>query len=441
MSKGWLTNIVLLLFIGGAGAGLWWMDRQESSEKAQEEASRVLSTLKADEISLLSFQDEEGDEISMEKSDAGWKINQPRSYITDQDAVAETLRIVTKSYQRHVTDTPADLSIFGMEKPVAKLVLTGKEKQQTFILGSSSPTSGNRYLRLDAEGPVVLVPKAVADSMMRKVDAFRQKKIITGLTAKDITRLVRTSTRSPESDMVISGNSTEGWQLTGPITDKVGANRFTSWIDQLLLGRGSGFSESLTDTPHWTLEVTWKSGENEQKQTLKFWNPDQKQLLVQRPGEADSLELYSYMLKDLDKEPLTLLDHRPFALSSSITGLKLTAGDQTHEASFVDKWPDPSWNTLADLLKEEGWNTRLTAPVTDPLVVLTATVDGNQVEIPVTKESNTFILALPNRPVHISLTRIQSEQFQDILQNLLPEQFKPKQEALEQPQSDIPSPE
>lgn len=79
--------------------------------------------------------------ILIEKKDESWKIVSPVMASAKQDSVTNILSILdAKSDQKLIA---ADISRFGLDKPVLKLVIDSEE----FDFGMLNPVTGQQYVR------------------------------------------------------------------------------------------------------------------------------------------------------------------------------------------------------------------------------------------------------------------------------------------------------
>lgn len=409
MSKGWMVNLALLLALLAGVATLWVLDHREQSEQTVERKSREISPVKADQVTGVHFVDGAGGEINLTKeSQGGWAVAPPHAFRLDAKAVERLLAVLDARFERQVAATvaAADAAAFGLAKPEARLTVHGGGGgERTLILGGKAPASGQRYLRLGADGPLVLVPGEQLSGLSQQVDDLRDRRLLHDLTAA---RLQSVAVVRKGDRLSLSRAAEASWNMTSPLNDRASPSRLPVWLEGLLAGSALEFVEppASPGDPDWTLTVTAReSGEAR----ISIWRQGDD-LLARRPGESDAVRLSGHLAETLDKPALELVDLRPLGDGSPPSRLLVRQGETIREAVKKEgRWPLPAWDDIEEILTREAW--RGTIPVTQaaPWLVVTVGSGADAPEIPLYRRGETLFLAPPGRPVALELTRLQSE--------------------------------
>lgn len=145
------------------------------------------------------------EELQLERSGAGWRMTSPVSTRADESAIADWLaRVGQAKVVGYLYDEPGGFDRFGLEVPIARIEITGKDTDEAEVILLGDPIGvgyADRYgmvwgsptiLRIDEETQRVLVPAAAT-----LVDARG-----TGVVREDIARLeIRTPEGVPDLEL------------------------------------------------------------------------------------------------------------------------------------------------------------------------------------------------------------------------------------------------
>ncbi|MBF0626384.1 MAG: DUF4340 domain-containing protein, partial [Magnetococcales bacterium] len=430
MSKGWLTNLVLLAVVAAGAGGLWWAERQTKADKQREEAARDFTGFKVTDLVKARLTRSGQEPIVLEKGADGWRITAPTACLTDSDAVEGLLKVVEGRYDRKVAETTPNLADFGLDKPGAILeVTTGASQTATLITGSDTPASINRYLRLGPEGPVVTAPRYELSLLERGRNDLRAKALGAALDRK--AEVVRMEVIKGGNRLAVAMDDQGFWRLEAPLADLASPRRVRYWIGDLKDSLASGFKDASPPAdPDWRVILTPRGGSPLE---LPVWWQD-KDLLARRPGDPDALVLDAMTVNRLDKNPLEMVALDPLPPGLQVAGLKIErdgAAVQTvktasparpedqidAETQSARDWPNPAWATVAEVLTREAASAELARArgLPDLVVAVTGKAAGDQGAAPAPlayalwKDGDSYLLAPPGRPVHLRLTRFQTD--------------------------------
>ncbi|MBF0176142.1 MAG: DUF4340 domain-containing protein [Magnetococcales bacterium] len=446
MFRGWMINLLLLAILLACGAGLWLADRNEIQKKNAEELSRAISTLTVAKLTRATLQPKGENSITLEKKSDKWEITSPGSMLTDQEAVTRLFAVLERHFKEKITDKPDNPGDFGLAEPDAVLTLHDAASGAPTVLqlGSQSPTSTNRYLRLGADGPVVMVPSYEISGLTQKLQDLRAKKWGVSLENQQIVAMGLVDKDGQEIHLKQDQNGS--WQLVKPFADRASGHLVQGWLDGLLHAAAVSFAVGTPpEKPDWKLTLQPGKGE---PLVLVAWRSGGS-LLARRPGDPDNMILEATIAKMLDKPPLSLVDLRPLPPGLDLQRLLLDRGEKHLDAERkktaegksveVDKmavhgkvkeegdWPHPAWQSVAEVLLRDAVAAEAEAPLVPPDFVVTVENKGVPFKIPFKKEGESYQLAPPDRPLLLRLTPLQSVSLDESLKALFPETKETKE--------------
>ncbi|GAB0058168.1 hypothetical protein SIID45300_02512 [Candidatus Magnetaquicoccaceae bacterium FCR-1] len=415
MSQGWRNNLILLIILGLSGGGLWWADSKETAKERADQESRTISPIRAEAVTTLEFRDNTGETFTIAKENNGWQITGPARLRTNNEAVQGVLEILSKSYEKKITDTLTDASAFGLTSPLARLkVQDASHAERLILVGGTAPASTKkRYLALGEKGPVVMIDDKELTKLLQKNDMLRDKHLAK-TQAVDLTSI--TVKRKSQGDITVTKSNEDRWDLKVPLVDRADDNRLRAWSFALTSSSGTQFRKTTPNgDPDWLIALTTTNGETEQIPIYKT----ETENLAMRPGEPDGLSLPRYIIEELDKNPMDLVAMRPVASKLEINGMKLEGEGKSLEAEKKDgKWPNPEWSTLEEMLTQDAH--RGDAPREGPawLTITLGTGEQTRSHALHKDEKHTWI-SPPGRPVSLELTPLQAENLTKAAQTLL----------------------
>jgi len=142
---------------------------------------RDLMTFKSEDVQKLVLTKDDGTTIEIDREGDNWKIVKPAPYKADDTAVREAIsELVNAKVADFITDTPADVAKYGLEKPHAMITIYLKNgSQQSLLFGFKQTESGKDgiYVRRGERAPVYTVHEYVMTGINRSLLNFRDKTV------------------------------------------------------------------------------------------------------------------------------------------------------------------------------------------------------------------------------------------------------------------------
>lgn len=169
----YLIIAVLLL------AFYFYETRKEEKKKSAEEETKALFLVKPEEVTSLLLKS--GDqEIQFEKKGGTWEIVHPIRAAVDSFALSRLLNRLTglKSLSL-ITESPKDLSEFGLQQPDASMTFRAGDQENTLLIGYISPIEKGYYVAKGSDKKVYLISGDDKRALDRPLNELRDKKLFT----------------------------------------------------------------------------------------------------------------------------------------------------------------------------------------------------------------------------------------------------------------------
>ncbi len=189
------------------------------------------------------------DSVAFAKSGTEWKITRPIQARADLGAVEGVIgRIQSAQMKSIVTSspTPKDLAQYGLDKPVATVVIGAGSARASLEIGKPGP-SGQVYA-LDLSRPMVFtIEGSIADDLKKKPDDYRPKDLFE-FRSFTATRLEVTRGGATQAfEKVKVKDAADKWQLVGARKD-VDAAKMESLLSSLTDLQAVSFADAKTRT-------------------------------------------------------------------------------------------------------------------------------------------------------------------------------------------------
>lgn len=184
--------------------------------------------------------------VSLLRTNGQWELRQSRypAQATPVEQITEQLATL-KSYDK----IPANdafiqgLPAFGLEPPVARLILRTATNQLEVQFGKRTPLTNHVYARISGDTSVYVTDATVLQLLPANRDALREKSILhLGKNLFDTLQI-----RSGQRIVELQRNATNAqWQITRPIPARADQVRVSLLLDQLERSQATAF---VSDSP------------------------------------------------------------------------------------------------------------------------------------------------------------------------------------------------
>ena len=174
-----------------------------------------------DKVAEITLARAGGDEIRLVKQGEGWRLASPLSAPADATEVDSLLSsIANLEIAEVVTETPGQLSDFGLEPPKATLSLgvAGAGEPVRLLLGDKAPDGANVYAKLPAQGRVFVIPSHIESSFDKKPFDLRDRDVMH--VKRDAVKTLEV--QGPEGGYALSRDDKGEWAFTRPVATRAG---------------------------------------------------------------------------------------------------------------------------------------------------------------------------------------------------------------------------
>ena len=295
------TTILLILILLGLGAYVYWVEYP----KAQEEAKKkTLFDVKADDVQEVSliYVDRE---IVLKKTGDDWRITKPMDVAADTTAAKNLVSAIAEcEVKKELTDTSADLSQYGLDKPFVTLKVRLKDKELPPIaVGKNTPVGFSTYLQKGDDKKVVLTSSAFRSGVDKQVKDLRDKTIL-AVEDQDVHKIV---IHSDDKDITLAEKDTT-WSIENPGPYPADATVVHQLLTTMRSMRAVNFPDdnptdlSTYGLDHPRLTVTVIAGkDNAEKRVLLGKEKDKNELYVQTNVRPTVYTVSDWVFRDLNK--------------------------------------------------------------------------------------------------------------------------------------------
>ena len=217
-------------------------EKRQKEEKARSE--KVL-LFEAEDVESLTLSGKNSP-VTLERIDASaWKMTEPVEALGDSTTVSDFLSLLKQlNFVRIVEETPADISVFGLDTPSLQISLSLKNgKERGIRIGDDHPMGGKIYLTRDGENKV-LTAGVARNQLDLSVYELRDKAILTFDTSQVI-KLERTG----NSKTLTFEKKEDTWNLSEGISTARGdADKILNLINAIRAARIKKFIDEQPET-------------------------------------------------------------------------------------------------------------------------------------------------------------------------------------------------
>lgn len=295
------STIILVLLLLGLGAYVYWVEYPKSQEEAKK---KTLIDFKADDATDVSlvYADRE---VTLKKVGDEWRLTKPLDALADATTVKNLINAIAEcEVKKELTETSADLSQYGLDKPLVTITVKLKDKEFPAILvGKNTPIGASTYVERADDKKVVLTNSAFRSGMDKKVKDLRDKTIVT-FNDDDVQKV---QLHGADKDIELTRKD-GNWRLERPDSWPADSVTIHSFLSTLRSMRAVDFpADAPTDLGTYGLDnprltVTLAVGkDNTEKHILLGKQSDKNELFVQASGQPTVYTVSDWVFRDLNK--------------------------------------------------------------------------------------------------------------------------------------------
>ncbi|HKJ68416.1 MAG TPA: DUF4340 domain-containing protein [bacterium] len=339
------TTLILLLLLIAVGGFYWFwgIKGQETRERQQELANRILP-MEQENINRVALVQAGDTTVVYEQSDDEWTITHPVQTSADQTRIETNLNAFLEAEQKRIIATElTDLQPYGLDRPQAEVAITYNDTGKvTLLIGNQNPTGSSVYAKRD-DGPSIYTTNTNIVSQGKKQLFDLRDRSIAKFDRNAITKIVI----SRENGETLEFNKMDGdWRLAEP---QVKAQN--SQVSSLLSGLATRqVQEYFEETP---VNLDDYGLDNPRILVSLFTNDTTRTAAVQIGNAVDDSNSPDYYARDLSrpmifsvgnnvvtnirKSPFEFQDKGLFAINSGqVTDMKVSWNDTTYQVSKID---------------------------------------------------------------------------------------------------------
>jgi len=173
------STLIYLILAVLLVAFYFYETREGEKKKRVEEATRALFSVKPDDVTSLALRRTD-QEIRAEKVEGTWEILHPVRSAVDAFALSRLLnRLTGLQSLRVISESPKDLSEFGLRQPEVTLTFNAGGQDHTLLIGSQSPIEKGYYVAKGGDGKVYSISGDDKRAVDRPLIELRDKKLFT----------------------------------------------------------------------------------------------------------------------------------------------------------------------------------------------------------------------------------------------------------------------
>jgi len=212
--NGLLMAAIVLAALSGV---LYWSNHRKPVENAVKVSTdtppKILTLTQAD-ITKVDIKKKSGDEVALEKNDAGkWQIVGTKPLRADQNEVSSMLSTLSSlTSERLIEEKAGNLADYGLAQPAVEVDVTEKDnKTQKLLIGDSAPSGNAVYVALAGDPRVFTLANYNKTSLDKSEKDLRDKRLL--VFEQD--KLSRVELTAKKQDIEF-GRNKDQWQIVKP---------------------------------------------------------------------------------------------------------------------------------------------------------------------------------------------------------------------------------
>lgn len=241
--------IILVVVVALLGGAYYFINKSKTSDSGTDtttDDSIKLTDFTTDKIESVTVVNTEGT-IIIVKDGAGWKLTAPADIKPDANKLSSIVTYtVGLTAQKLIEENPADLSIYGLDKPVLVTVKLNDGTEKTIELGSQTPTKDAYYAKMKDSPKVYTISTYTGEQFLTKKKDLRDKALL-ALKTEDIISL---SMDRKGQNLFKSQKADEtSWTMSAPIEGTANASALGEMLAAVTTVTASEFEDGDAPNP------------------------------------------------------------------------------------------------------------------------------------------------------------------------------------------------
>ncbi len=281
-------NAIILVVILGILTGAYiFMKNRKTGGDSQDESSDSIKIidLELSKIKEITAETSEG-VFKFVKKDDEWTIESPAGLKVDKSEINSIATNVSSlSSNKLVEENPADLSVYGLDKPVVVTVKTEDGVTEVIEIGNETPTQTGFYAKKKDDNKVYVIDSYTGKKLKVTKNNIRDKKLFE-VEQDDITELAME--RNGEKIFSAKKSGDTEWLLTYPIDAAAQYTAMGPMIEAITNAKVEEFiEENVTDLG--------KYGLNNPRYVLEFEASGKKTRLLMGSDKEKGTKAYAML--------------------------------------------------------------------------------------------------------------------------------------------------
>ncbi|WP_143319795.1 DUF4340 domain-containing protein [Clostridium sp. HBUAS56010] len=178
---GIIALVILCIIYGGVTL---YLEHSQKKEEQKKEAEKTYVTNLAD-VAAISY-DKDGQELSFTKKDGVWNYDGDPLFPVKQTKLDSFVSTASKLEALRNLEGGDGLRAYGLDKPVRKIHVTGKDGNETVIYLGNTTEDGNYYAMIEGENTPYLISSALYNATDGELHDFMELEEFPAIAGKDI---------------------------------------------------------------------------------------------------------------------------------------------------------------------------------------------------------------------------------------------------------------
>lgn len=278
---------IILVVVLGILTGAYILKSRKTGGESNNESSDSIKIIDLDlsKIKEITAETPEG-VFKFVKKDDEWTIESPAGLKVDKSEVKSIANnLYSLSSDKLVEENPADLSVYGLDKPVVLTVKTEDGVTEVVEIGNETPTQSGFYVKKKNDNKVYVIDSYTGKKLKVTKNNIRDKKLFE-VEQDDITELAME--RNGEKIFSARKSGDNKWLLTYPIDATAQYSTMVPMMEAITNAKVEEFiEENATDTG--------KYGLNNPRYVLEFSASGKKTRLLMGNDKEKGLEAYAML--------------------------------------------------------------------------------------------------------------------------------------------------